>query len=194
MRARAHRIQDMRSACCFVVGLIFCVFETQAQVFISSSSEISFFSATPVEDIKAINTKSSSLLNTNDRHLVFQIPVKAFQFEKDLMKEHFNENYLESDKYPKASFNGNINEKVDLSKDGTYEVTALGKLLIHGVEKERTFKGVITRNGDQITVKGEFQVALADHKIKIPKVVIAHIAEVIDVKVAATYKPYVKKK
>ena len=65
------------------------------------------------------------------------------------MEEHFNENYLETEKYPKASFNGNINEEVDLSKDGTYEVTATGKLLIHGIEKERTLTGTITRNGNR---------------------------------------------
>ncbi|MBL4577836.1 MAG: YceI family protein [Flavobacteriales bacterium] len=109
------------------------------------------------------------------------------------MREHFNENYLETEKYPKASFNGNINEDVDLSKDGTYEVTVTGKLLIHGVEKQRTMTGTIIREGDDISLKGQFQVTLSDHSIRIPKVVIANIAEVIDVKVSARYKPYIKK-
>jgi len=165
----------------------------RAQVFISDNTAISFFSETPLENILAANSKSSSLLNIKDKQVVFQIPVKAFEFEKDLMREHFNENYLETEKYPKASFNGNINEDVDLSKDGTYEVTVTGKLLIHGVEKQRTITGTIIREGDDISLKGQFQVTLSDHSIRIPKVVIANIAEVIDVKVSARYKPYIKK-
>ena len=166
----------------------------QAQLFISSSTEISFFSATPLEDIEAINSRSSSLINTKDRQIVFQIPMRGFIFDKDLMQEHFNENYLESDKYPKASFNGNVIEDVDLSKDGTYQVTAKGILDIHGVEQERTLKGVIVKKGDIITLIGEFTIVLKDHNIKIPKIVIANIAEEVIVKVSATYKPYVKKK
>ena len=177
-----------------IMVLTLCLCHAKAQVFISSSSEISFFSEAPMENIEAKNVKSSSMLNTKAKQLVFQIPIRGFDFEKDLMEEHFNENYLESEKYPKASFNGNINEDVDLSKDGTFEVTVTGKLLIHGVEKERTLTGTITKKGNEISLIGEFKIILADHKIKIPKVVIANIAEEIDVKVAVTYKPYEKKK
>ncbi|MBL4754635.1 MAG: YceI family protein, partial [Flavobacteriales bacterium] len=97
-----------------IIGLILGFHLVEAQVYISSSSEISFYSETPIEDIEATNTRSSSLLNTKDKKLVFQIPIKAFKFEKNLMEEHFNENYLESDKYPKASFNGYIMDNVDL--------------------------------------------------------------------------------
>lgn len=177
-----------------IIGLTLCLYGSRAQVFISSSSKISFSAETSMENIEAKNVKSSSLLNTKANQLVFQIPIRAFKFEKNLMEEHFNENYLETEKYPKASFNGNINEEVDLSKDGTYEVTATGKLLIHGVEKERTLTGTITRNGNEISLAGEFKIVLADHQIKIPKVVIANIPEEIDVKVSVVYKPYEKKK
>ena len=177
-----------------IIGLTLCLYGSRAQVFISSSSKISFSAETSMENIEAKNVKSSSMLNTKANQLVFQIPIRAFKFEKNLMEEHFNENYLESEKYPKASFNGNINEAVDLSKDGTYEVTATGKLLIHGVEKERTLSGIIIKRGNEISVAGEFKIMLADHQIKIPKVVIANIPEEIDVKVSVVYKPYEKKK
>ena len=133
-----------------IIGLTLCLYGSRAQVFISSSSKISFSAETSMENIEAKNVKSSSMLNTKAMQLVFQIPIRGFDFEKDLMEEHFNENYLESEKYPKASFNGNINEDVDLSKDGTYEVTATGKFLIHGVEKERTLTGTITKKGNEI--------------------------------------------
>lgn len=184
----------MQNRFIIIIGLILCVYSVQAQVFISNKTTVSFFSETPLENIEATNSKSSSLLNIKDMQVVFQIPVKAFEFEKDMMKVHFNENYLETEKYPKASFNGNINEDVDLSKDGTFKVTVTGKLLIHGVERERTMVGTIIRKGKDVSLEGQFQVILSEHNVKIPKVVIANIAEVIEVKVSATYKPYVKKK
>ncbi|MBL4658264.1 MAG: YceI family protein [Flavobacteriales bacterium] len=177
-----------------ILALVLCFLNIDAQIFKSTSTDVSFFSETPLENIEAKNTLSGSMINIKDKQLVFQIPIKAFKFKKDLMEEHFNENYLESEKYPKASFNGNFNEDVDLTVDGTYELTATGILLVHGVEQERTLSGTLIRKGDEISLTGTFQIMLEDHKIKIPKVVIANIAEVIDVKVAATYKPYVKKK
>lgn len=177
-----------------IIGYLTFFSSAEAQIFKSTSTDVYFFSETPLENIEARNVLSASMINLKDKQLVFQIPIKGFKFEKDLMEEHFNENYLESEKYPKASFNGNINEDVDLSVDGSYEVTATGVLNVHGVEKERTLKGVIVRKGDKISVTGAFIIELKEHKIKIPKVVIANIAEVIDVKVAATYKPYVRKK
>ena len=89
-----------------IIGLTLCLYGSRAQVFISSSSKISFSAETSMENIEAKNVKSSSMLNTKANQLVFQIPIRAFKFEKNLMEEHFNENYLESEKYPKASFNG----------------------------------------------------------------------------------------
>lgn len=186
-------IHNMIKVILFTVMLM-CTQFVQAQIFKSTSTDISFFSETLLENIEAKNSLSASMLNLKDNQLVFQIPIKGFNFEKNLMQEHFNENYLESEKFPKASFNGNINEDVDLSKDGTFDITATGILMVHGIEKERTLTGTIIRKGDEISLIGEFQIELKEHKIKIPKVVIANIAEVIDVKVSATYKPYEKKK
>lgn len=108
------------------------------------------------------------------------------------MQEHFNENYLESDKYPYAEFKGKINEAPEFSKDGTYPVTVTGTLNIHGVEKTYTAKGTVTTQGSTITVASTFNVRVADHGIKIPSLVIQNVAEVVAVTVNAIYTPYSK--
>src|SRR5882757_9087161 len=105
-------------------------------IFMLKEGEVSFFSKAPVEDIDAHNTSAHSVLNTTTREVAFLVPIRKFVFQKALMQEHFNEKYMESDKYPMASFKGKINEDVDFSKDGETKVTATGQLSIHGVEKE----------------------------------------------------------
>ena len=105
------------------------------------------------------------------------------------MQEHFNENYLESSKYPFAEFNGIIKEQVDLTKDGTYPVTVQGDLKIHGVTKNYIAKAELNVKGGKISANSTFPVKLVDHEIKIPKLVIKNIAEVVQVSVAANYKP-----
>jgi polyisoprenoid-binding protein YceI len=154
---------------------------------------ISFFSTTPVENIDATNTSCSSLLNTATDSVLFKVPNAAFVFPKSLMQEHFNENYMETPKYPNSTFRGKINEKIDYTKDGTYKVTCTGKLLMHGVEQLRTIDGTLTVKGEEVTIVTEFNVKLADHKIEVPKVVFEKIAESILVKVNAQYAPYKKK-
>ena len=167
---------------------------SQAQtIFITDSSHVSFFSATPVEDIDAVNYASTSLLNVGKKEVAFRVPISGFQFEKPLMQEHFNENYLETGKYPTASFKGKLSDSLDLAKDTTYNVTATGMLTIHGVDRAQTFSGVIVTKDGKATLKSEFKVKLTDHKIKVPKVVFANIAEEIEVKVFFQYKPYEKK-
>ena len=106
------------------------------------------------------------------------------------MQEHFNENYMESDKYPQATFKGKINEKPDVTKDGTYPVTAAGIFEVHGVKQTRTITGKITVKSGAISLSSEFMVACKDHQIEIPKLVFYNIAENIRVQVNATYAPY----
>ena len=168
--------------------------ESFAQVYIAKNSEISFFSEAIMENIEAVNHKSSSLLNTETNQLVFKVPIGAFEFEKDLMKEHFNENYMETEKFPKGSFNGSLNGDIDYTKDGIYPAKAVGKLVIHGIEKERTMEGNIVVKDGTISLASEFMVKLADHDIAIPKVVVKNIAEEVLVKLNAEFMPYEKKK
>ena len=112
-----------------------------AQIYIAKTCEISFFSSSPLENIEAINKAAKPLLNIATNDIQIKIAISAFVFAKPLMQEHFNENYMESDKFPNAIFKGKINEKLDWTKDGEYKVTVTGKLSIHGVEKDRTIDG-----------------------------------------------------
>jgi hypothetical protein len=161
-------------------------------LYICRSGKVGFYSKAPLEDIEANNNNMTSLLNTASGEIVFTVPIKAFRFDKELMQEHFNEKYMESDKYPEATFKGKITDKIDFTKDGTYNVTAVGKLKIHGVEKDRTEKGVLTIKGGNITLESQMSVMVKDHKITIPKLLFENIAEKIDVKINAPYVQFKK--
>src|SRR5690242_16719248 len=105
-----------------------------AQKYMTRTGKVTFFSSTPVENIEAVNNEAAAAVDAATGDVVFQVPIQSFKFEKSLMQEHFNENYMESDKFPKAVFKGNIGKgAVNFAKDGNYPVTAKGKLTIHGV-------------------------------------------------------------
>ena len=108
------------------------------------------------------------------------------------MEEHFNEKYLESDKYPSASFRGKINPEADVSKTGIHNVTVTGKLTIHGVENEVTVPGIIITSEDTIKVRCLFTIAVKDYKIIIPKLVFQNIADTVTIKINAAYTIYKK--
>ncbi|MGB0402522.1 MAG: YceI family protein [Salibacteraceae bacterium] len=167
--------------------LVLVPFFTSAQILKTSSSKVHFFSEAPTEDIEAVNTKATGAIRTENNQLALVIPIKAFKFEKALMEEHFNENYLESDKFKNGTFVGFIDDKINWKKDGEYETSATGKLKIHGVEQERTIKGKLVLKDGVATLSTKFQVKLVDHDIEIPKVVILNIAEVIDVTATLTF-------
>lgn len=163
-------------------------------IFISESSHITFFSEAPLENIEAVNTASTSIITLFNDSIAFQVPIKGFTFEKPLMQEHFNENYMESDKkgMEYAILKAKFNEKPDFKTDGEYKLSCTGTILIHGVQQTRTFDGTITVKAGKPSIKSEFIVKLQDHKVKIPKAVIKNIAEEVKVTVSANYKPYSK--
>lgn len=163
-------------------------------LFSTTTGETAFYSETPVEDITAVNKLGQAIINTATNDIVVQMNMKQFDFPNKLMQEHFNENYIESDKYPKAVFKGKINEKIDFTKNGTYDVTATGDFTLHGVTKSRTLKGKITVNQGNLSITTDFDVALADHKIEVPQIVFVKIAQIIKVKNKYTFAPYVAKK
>ena len=166
----------------------------QAQpIYTTDTSMVSFFSETPVENIEAFNAASTSLLNVDKKDLVFRVPISGFRFEKPLMEEHFNENYMETEKFPYATFKGKLSDTLDLTIDTIYRVSATGMMNMHGIDQAKTYEGVFECKDGVATLRCEFQVPLEEHKIKVPKVVFANIAEVIDVKVFFRYKPYEKK-
>jgi len=147
----------------------------------TSVGEVSFFSKTPALDIEALNKKAGAILNAGTRDLAIQMKITDFQFPNKLMQEHFNENYMESERYPTAKFAGKITEEIDLSKPGTYPVTASGNLTIHGVTKPVTVKGSIVATATEIKVTFAFTVRTEDYKIEVPTLVFNKIAEVIEV-------------
>ncbi|KQM66337.1 hypothetical protein ASE74_07960 [Pedobacter sp. Leaf216] len=161
----------------------------KAQIWVSKNVTSSFFSTTPVEDIDAQSKTGASAINTKTNEIIFKINNTSYQFKKKLMQEHFNENYIESDKYPTSDFKGKIVEQIDFSKPGTYPITVKGNLQIHGVTKEYTAKGSLVIGNNEAKASSAFNVKLADHDIKIPTIVFKQIAETIQVKMTATYQP-----
>lgn len=162
-------------------------------IYTATSGEIKFFSEAPVENIEAHNSQVKSIINFDNKELAFIVPIIGFKFEKELMEEHFNENYMESDKYKTAQFKGSFDGDLDLKKDGTYPVIAKGTLNIHGVDQEREFSGEMTVKGNSVNLKCEFPVKLKDHKIDTPKMVIKNIAEEVNVKVNTNFEPKTSK-
>lgn len=184
----------MNKIAIIATSIVLIPFIGKAQIFKSTEkNEISFFSKTPMEDIDAKNKKSVSLINFNTDSVVFRIPISGFEFKNALMQEHFNENYLETPKYPMATFRGKINDNVDYKKEGKYKVAVTGKLTVHGVEQTRNMEGFIEVKGENLLLTAEFPIKLADHKIEIPKLVVEKIAETIPVKVNIEYVPFKKK-
>lgn len=177
-----------------LLSLTAIVFSTSmfAQIFMAKTCEVSFFSASPLENIEAINKAAKPLINTSTNDVQIKIVNTAFVFEKPLMQEHFNENYMESEKYPNTIFKGKINEKVDWTKDGETKVTVTGKMSMHGVEKEITIDGVVTKKGDEITISTKFKIKIADYGVKVPSLYIQNIAEIVDVKLDAVLAPFKK--
>ncbi|MCB9232324.1 MAG: YceI family protein [Bacteroidia bacterium] len=161
----------------------------QAQIWVSRNASIRFFSSAPIEDIEATTQTAQAAINTETGEVYFKASIVTFKFRKPLMEEHFNENYLESDKYPNAEFSGKILELPDLSKDGTYPVNVAGRLTIHGVEKERLVPATLTVSKGKISSNSVFKVRCEDHNIEIPTIVIENIAEELEVTVNCSYTP-----
>ena len=164
------------------ISLIFISFSGFSQLYLGKSGETSFYSEAPLENIAAVNKQVTAALKVETGDVAVKMQMNQFQFPNKLMQEHFNENYMESSKFPTATFTGKIQEKIDFTKDGVYDVTTKGSLTIHGVKKERTIAGKLTIKGTTLTLASNFDVKLVDHKIDIPTIVFAKIAEVIAVK------------
>ncbi|MDX1477175.1 MAG: YceI family protein [Saprospiraceae bacterium] len=161
-----------------------------AQKYFTRDGEISFFSDAPLEKIEAVNKKVASVLDGETGAIEFAVLIKSFHFEKALMEEHFNENYLESGKYPKATFTGTIDNisAIDLNTDGEYTAQVSGDMTIHGVTKPVSTTGKLIVSNGTIKATSTFEIAVADYEIKIPKVVKDNIAEIVEIRVAIDYK------
>ena len=160
---------------------------------ITTSGTIIFDASFPsFDEVKGTNSNVTFVLNPATGEIASLAIMKGFEFKIALMEEHFNENYMESEKYPYATFKGKINEELDLSKTGVYSVGATGVLNIHGVDQERKLSGKLTVGEKSLLLETQFEVMLIDHKIEIPKLVFKKIAEKIEVKANISYSPYTK--
>jgi polyisoprenoid-binding protein YceI len=171
---------------------LFLVSFTNAQErFLTKNGMISFFSKTPIENIEAENNQVLSIVDVSNGQMAIAILMKSFMFEKALMQEHFNENYVESDKYPKAIFKGDI---LDFDKMVGLETTASikGNLTMHGVTNETTIEAVIKRTADLVEMTGDFFINLSDFDVKIPSIVKNKISQKIKVSFRFQHKPYKK--
>lgn len=173
-----------------VVALVFIIIGIgNAQKYFTKNGKISFFSKTSMENIDAVNNQAVSVIDSKTGGMAFSVNIVGFLFKKELMQEHFNENYMESTKYPKAEFKGTINDlsKVKFTTDGTYSVTVKGKLTMHGVTKEVSVPGTIVVKAGKVSAISTFNVLLADYNITIPKLVENNISKSIEIKVDCSY-------
>ncbi len=167
------------------------VFTANAQKYMTRNGFIGFFSHTPIEDIKADNNQVASVLDISTGDLVFQVLIRSFHFPKALMEEHFNENYLESDKFPKSTFTGKITNlsAIDFTKPGNYDATVEGDLNIHNVTKKVAVKGSIEVLAGGVNATSKFNIVPEDYNINIPGVVRNNIAKTLEVTINVKYDP-----
>jgi polyisoprenoid-binding protein YceI len=160
--------------------------DAPAYLFTVSTGTITFKSDAALELIKASSSQLKGVINAEKKQFAFTININSFKgFNSPLQQEHFNENYLESNKYPRASFEGKIIEDIDLKRDGFYNIRAKGNLNIHGIIQERILKCELVIKNKKFSIKSNFTVLLADHNITIPKVVNEKLASEIKVEVKA---------
>lgn len=159
--------------------------------FITRNGKISFVASTPLETIDAINNEVLSIIDVKKGELAFAVLIKGFHFERALMEEHFNENYMESTRLPKATFSGKLVNLggFDLKKDGTYPIQVEGDLTIHGVTKKFATPGELIVKDGKLSSKSSFKLIPQDFNIDIPAVVRDKIAPEIEVRVECTYQP-----
>lgn len=173
----------------FILSLLF--ISAIGQKYITRNGYIGFYSHTPIEDIKADNNQVAGALDVSTGEMVFQALIRSFHFEKALMEEHFNENYMESEKFPKSTFKGKIVTltAVNFSKPGIYEVTVEGDLTIHGITNKVSAKGTVEVVSGGINAASKFNIVPEDYKISIPGVVRDKINKDLEVTVTMKYTP-----
>ena len=160
------------------------------QKYFSKTGKITFYSKAPVETIDATNTSASTVIDISTGAMEWAVLIKGFKFEKALMEEHFNENYMESGTFPKAKFKGKIDNlnAVNFNKDGEYKVDVSGQLEVHGVTKPVNTKGTIVVKNGQISASSKFKILLTDYGIEIPKVVADNVSNEVEIDVQANYQ------
>lgn len=155
------------------------------QKYITKNGIITFFSDAPSEKIEGHNNQVNTAMDISTGDLVFKVLMKSFEFENALMQEHFNENYVESDKFPNATFKGKVTNLIEINftKNGKYKAMVEGDLTIHGVTKKVKQTGTFEIKDGKILTNAKFSIAIKDYNIKIPNTVLKNIAENVDITV-----------
>lgn len=189
----------------FFGTLILLGLSSQAQIYTAKagSTSISFHSDAPMEDIEATNKGAIIVLRASTNDVQVRVTIENFKFKNSLMEEHFNENYMETNKkvdvngaatYPNkyAEFKGKISETIDYTSQGEYKVTIKGKLTMHNVTRDVVITGTLTKKGDEIIISSTFKVKVADYEIKVPSMYVKNIAEEVDITINSTLEPLKK--
>ncbi len=159
------------------------VAEAKSQEYTSNKVAVHFFSPAPVTDIDALTNSAAASLNTKKREVKISIPISSFSFKKALMQQHFNEIYLESEKYPTATFKGTYSENISIAKDGIYKIPLTGKFTIHGVDKMVTIPCNMKVNNGAIAFNTDFKLISKDYKISVPTILSQEVGQEINVTV-----------
>jgi polyisoprenoid-binding protein YceI len=162
-----------------------------AQRYSTRTGSVSFFSVSIMEDIEAKTNQGAALLDMQTTQVAFAIPIRSFEFKRTLMQEHFNENYMESDRFPKATFKGRVtNLNVDqLHKGGAQRVNVEGDLTLHGVTRRVQTTGSLEIASGRLLVHTLFSVAPADYALDVPLLVREHIGKVVTIRVSMACDP-----
>ncbi|WP_343488323.1 YceI family protein [Allomuricauda sp. d1] len=172
-----------------ILTMVFSVQTDNSEKVICRQGSVSFFSYTSVENIKAQNNQVSSIIDFESSKIAVSMLMNAFVFEKALMREHFNESYIESDIYPKATFEGKIID-FDPSIEGEQTRMVRGTFSMHGVNKELEIKTKIENIEGKYVLSGTFEAYVKDYNIKIPPLLAGNIAKTISVDFRFEYEPY----
>ena len=173
-----------------LLSLLFSFTGTAQRSYITREGAVSFFSSTPLEDIKAENNRVQAVLDNSTGEINVRMRIEDFQFPRALMQKHFNEKFMESHIYPEAGFSGFIEDFDTFSDDQIPDqVTARGKLTIHGVTREVRISGKLEKIGPHYVCNAVFPVRVGDHDIRIPRIFTRNIAEVVEVTVNLRLAP-----
>lgn len=184
----------MKKAIILSIAILAFSISSFSQKYLTKNGTISFYSEAPMETIEAINNHVNCAFDTETADMVFKVLIKGFEFEKALMQEHFNENYMYSDKFPNATFVGKVKDwnVADFKEGASVDVMVEGGLTIKGVTQQVSEKGIIAMKDGKIHATTVFPVKLEDYEVKIPKTVVDNIAETVEVTVDVTLEKYQK--
>ncbi|HCW07296.1 MAG TPA: YceI family protein [Cytophagales bacterium] len=172
-----------------IISLTLSAGSVLAQKYFTKTGTINFTAGTALEDIDANNKSVTCVFDAATGQIEFAILIKGFEFKRGLMQEHFNENYLESDKYPKSTFKGKFDvSKINFTKDGDYATVVKGTLEIHNVKREIEVPGMFKVDKGVISSTSTFKILLADYKIEIPGAVKDKISPTVEIQVSCDYK------